>query len=51
MDPGIGSGHDFAGFLQIGSALVQFLLITFRFLNQYESSNTTFGMIIVFYDV
>ena len=41
----VGSGHDFAGFWQVGSALrdFSFSLIISRFLNRNDSSNTTFG--------
>ena len=59
MDPRVGSGrvgsgHDFAGFWRVGSGRVgsgqhfgffSFLLIISWYLNRYESSNTTFGLI------
>ena len=42
-------GHDFAGFWPVGSGqhfrFISFLLIISWYLNQYESSNTTFGLI------
>ena len=47
----VGSGHDFAGFWRVGSSRVStsdfsvFLLIISWYLNRYESSNTTFGLI------
>ena len=47
----VGSGHDFAGFWRVGSGRVStsdfpsFSLIISWYLNQYESSNTTFGLI------
>ena len=44
----VGSGHDFAGFWRVGSALriFQFFLhIISWYLNGYESSNATFGLI------
>ena len=45
----VGSGHDFAGFWRVGSGqhfgFFSFLLIISWFLNRYESSNTTFGLI------
>ena len=46
-----GSGHDFARFRRVGSGRVSisdffsFSLIIPWFLNRYESSNTTFGLI------
>ena len=46
----IGSGHDFAGFWQVGSGqhfgFLSFFTIISWFLNRYESSNTTFGFIV-----
>ena len=54
MDPRVGSGrvgsgHDFAGFWRVGSGqhfgFFSFLLIISWYLNRYESSNTTFGLI------
>ena len=46
---GVGSGHDFAGFWRVGSGqhfgFISFLLIISWNPNQYESSNTTFGLI------
>ena len=49
----VGSGHDYAGFCllagRVGSGqhfgFFSFLLITSWYLNRYESSNTTFGVI------
>ena len=46
----VGSGHDFAGFWRVGSGqhfgFFNFLLIISQYyLNRYESSNTTFGLI------
>ena len=54
MDPRVGSGrvgsgHDFAGFWRVGSGqhfgFFNFSLIISQYLNRYESSNTTFGLI------
>ena len=51
MDPrvGVGSGHDFAGFWRVGSGqhfgFISILLIISWYLNRYESSNITFGLI------
>ena len=46
----VGSGHDFAGFWRVGSGqhfgIVSLLLIISGFLNQCESSNTAFGLIV-----
>ena len=45
----VGSGHDFARFWRVGSGhhfgFISFSLIISWYLNQYESSNTTFGLI------
>ena len=45
----VGSGHDFAGCWRVGSGqhfgFISFLLIISWYLNRYESSNTTFGLI------
>ena len=45
----VGSGHDFAGFWRVGSGqhfgFISFLLIISWYMNRYESSNTTFGLI------
>ena len=45
----VGSGHDFAGFWRVGSGqhfgFISFLLSISWYLNRYESSNTTFGLI------
>ena len=50
----VGSGNDFAGFWRVGSCrvgsgqhfgFISFLLIISSYLNRYESSNTTFGLI------
>ena len=50
MEPRVGSGHDFPGFWRVGSGqnfgLFSFSLIISWFLNQYESSNNTFGLIV-----
>ena len=44
----VGSGHDFAEFLRVGSGqplgFFNFSLIIAFFLNRYESANTTFGL-------
>ena len=50
VGPGrVGSGHDFAGFLRVGSGqhfgFFSFLLTISWYLNRYEFSNTTFGLI------
>ena len=49
IDPRVWSGHDFAGFwwVELGQhfGLFSFLLIISWYLNRYESSNTTFGLI------
>ena len=48
MDPRVGSGHDFAGYWRVGSGqqfgFFSFLLIISWYLNRYESSNTTLGL-------
>ena len=50
----VGSGHDFAGFWRVGSGrvgsgqhfgFISFLLIISWYLNRYDSSNTTLGLI------
>ena len=45
----VGSGPDFTGFWRVGSGqhfgFVSFLLIIYWYLNRYEFSNTTFGLI------
>ena len=50
MDPRVGSGHDFAGFWGVGSGqhfgFFNILLIISRFLDRYESSDTTFELIV-----
>jgi len=49
MDPRVGSGHDFAGFWQVGLGqhfgFFSFLLIISWYLNRCESLNFTFGLI------
>ena len=48
MDPRAGSGHDFAGFWRVGSALrgiFSFSLNISGFLNQCESSNTALRLV------
>ena len=49
MDLRVESGHDVAGFWRVGSGQhfgsIRFLLIIYWYLNRYESSNTTFGLI------
>ena len=49
MDLRVGSGHDFAGFWRVGSSqhfgFFSFLLIISWYLNRYESSNTTLGLV------
>ena len=50
----VGSGHDIAGFGRIGSGqhfgFFSFLLIISWYLNRCESSNTTFGLIDIWYN-
>ena len=49
IDPRVGSGHDFAGFLRVGSGqhfvFLKFFTDYFLVLNRFESSNTAFGLI------
>ena len=50
----VGSGHDLAGFWRVGSGqhfgFLSFLLIISRYLNRCESSNTTLGLIDIWYN-